>query len=315
MLQPLIWGVAFSIIAFYGLKPFGGMKSPLISVALFAICGLSIGILITLVKRYVSLDNPNKVKVTDILKNIEVSDMRCIPVEVRGVVVGRGTVGWQFDPDFYLKDESGLIYIHHDRIKPFSNIVFAMKTLNKYMDKTVVIKGWYRRFPTPFIELQSIDDEILNPKKGRLLFWKSLATFALILTFTFTWFDQSESIPFSSMSSLSFTSIIDIKGKQMTCIVDQMKKEYSDFPGTVDGVAFAELMNDKTILRVTLPVANSSKKVSDNYFIEFISDSEQGWENSFGSFLTTKVKSKANVFDNKNNKLFVLNLLPCKEEL
>ena len=91
--------------------------------------------------------------VADLLGEVKVSHVTSIPGIVNGKIIGRGNPGCIFNEDFVVKDETGIIYLDYNQPLNIINKVFALFKSESYFDKEVMVKGWYRRNPVPYIEI------------------------------------------------------------------------------------------------------------------------------------------------------------------
>lgn len=95
-------------------------------------------------------------KVTDLLGEVKVSGITSVPCIVNGEIIGRGNPGYIFSEDFVLRDDTGIIFLDYSQPLAIINTLFALLKSNKYINKTVEIKGWYRRYPVPYVEIHTI---------------------------------------------------------------------------------------------------------------------------------------------------------------
>lgn len=135
----------------------GALKETLLAAAvpgIFAgVLGLSLGAFIRLLKTYPS-GRFFHYSVASLLKLIKVSPVRSYPVTLKGHILGRGEAGNIFSEDFVLRDQTGIIYLNHE---PFGlNILFALFRYKKFQGKEVKVTGWYRRSPSPYVEVKNI---------------------------------------------------------------------------------------------------------------------------------------------------------------
>lgn len=91
--------------------------------------------------------------VADLVGELEVSHIRCIPVELDGEIIGRGVPGLFWSKDLVLQDESGFITLIYRQPLGFIDTLFGMFRAEHLVGKKGRIKGWYRRGPAPYIEL------------------------------------------------------------------------------------------------------------------------------------------------------------------
>lgn len=96
--------------------------------------------------------------VIDLVTNIKVSPVRCVPAVIEGHIVGRGVPGYYFSEDLFFQDKTGLMYIDYKSGFRLVDFIFALWGAKKLMDKPVRIRGWYRRGPSPFLQVDRIED-------------------------------------------------------------------------------------------------------------------------------------------------------------
>lgn len=94
-----------------------------------------------------------------LLKRVKVSDIRPVPCTVRGTVIGRGVPGYILSEDFVLMDDTGIIFLDYRQPLKIWEMLFALLRADRYQGKKVLVNGWYRRGPTPFIQVKSIQCE------------------------------------------------------------------------------------------------------------------------------------------------------------
>ena len=119
---------------------------------------LIVGLFITLVLSFIKFkrrhkNNYEKTTVSNLLGEVKVSDVTCIPCELKGTIIGRGNPGCIFNEDFVIKDETGIIFVDYNQPLYIVNKIFALFKLQQNFDKEVTIKGWYRRSPVPYVEV------------------------------------------------------------------------------------------------------------------------------------------------------------------
>jgi len=95
--------------------------------------------------------------VRQLVSNVKVSPIRCEAAVLEGQIVGRGMPGYYFGEDLYFQDGSGLMYVDYRSGIPFGNFFFAIARVKKLIGQQVRIIGWYRRGPTPFIQVHRIE--------------------------------------------------------------------------------------------------------------------------------------------------------------
>ncbi|MFX1392609.1 MAG: zinc metalloprotease HtpX [Promethearchaeota archaeon] len=117
---------------------------------------IGFGVLIKTTFKYKNGFEPRKV--VDLVTYVKASPIRTIPAILEGTIVGRGVPGYYFGEDMLLQDETGLIYVDYESLFPlFGNLIFAMRTIKKYIGYKVRVIGWYRRGPSPYFEIKMIE--------------------------------------------------------------------------------------------------------------------------------------------------------------
>ncbi|MGM0442065.1 MAG: M48 family metalloprotease [Elusimicrobiota bacterium] len=103
--------------------------------------------------------------VVSLLKKVKVSAVRPVPCKVEGTLIGRGVPGLIWSEDFIMQDETGIIFVDYKQPLPLWDFFFGLLKGKEYKNKEVEIKGWYRRFPVPNIEIRAI--RLPNGKKKK----------------------------------------------------------------------------------------------------------------------------------------------------
>ncbi|MGQ0825491.1 MAG: zinc metalloprotease HtpX [Actinomycetota bacterium] len=95
-------------------------------------------------------------EVTGLLTAIEAGPVRGIPVNVRGHIIGRGMPGYVLSADLVVQDESGFVPLLYRNPIPFASGIFGLFVAPKWLGQEVLASGWYRRMPSPVIELREV---------------------------------------------------------------------------------------------------------------------------------------------------------------
>jgi heat shock protein HtpX len=105
--------------------------------------------------------------------------MRAVPAIMEGKIVGRGIPGYYFSEDMYFQDETGLMYVDYRFGIGIVDLIFSLRTVKRIVGQRVRIKGWYRRGPSPYIQVDTIETELgrrhRNYAKHLRYFWAVLA--------------------------------------------------------------------------------------------------------------------------------------------
>ncbi|MFW9970915.1 MAG: zinc metalloprotease HtpX [Candidatus Odinarchaeota archaeon] len=94
--------------------------------------------------------------VLDLVTNVKVSPIRNIPTFLEGKIVGRGIPGYYFSEDMYFQDNTGLLYVDYRFGIGIVDLIFSLRTVKRLIGQRVRIKGWYRRGPNPYIQVDTI---------------------------------------------------------------------------------------------------------------------------------------------------------------
>lgn len=95
----------------------------------------------------------------ELIRDLEVSEMKPRAVRLRGKILGRGLPGAFWSPDLVLQDASGILFVLYRQSVPFARLLFAITVASGYTNKEVTIDGWYRRGLKPYIEMSAITTE------------------------------------------------------------------------------------------------------------------------------------------------------------
>lgn len=97
-----------------------------------------------------------KMKIASLLARIKVSKVRPVPVTLTGKIIGRGVPGYMFSEDMVMRDATGIIFLDYRQPLSILEFFFALLRTDRYIGKEVVLQGWYRRAPVPFIEVKTL---------------------------------------------------------------------------------------------------------------------------------------------------------------
>jgi Zn-dependent protease with chaperone function len=118
-------------------------------------------------------------EVVDLVTNVKVSPIRTVPAILEGKIVGRGVPGYYFSEDMYFQDNTGLMYVDYRFGIGIVDLIFSLRTVRRLVGQRVRIKGWYRRGPSPYIQVDTIESEsgrrFRNYSKHFRYIWAALA--------------------------------------------------------------------------------------------------------------------------------------------
>ena len=103
--------------------------------------------------------NYTEKKITDLLGEVKVSNITSVACVLEGQLIGRGDPGCIFDENFILQDDTGIIFLDYNQPLTVVNKIFAVFRSSAYIGKKIRLKGWYRRFPVPYVEIYEMSVE------------------------------------------------------------------------------------------------------------------------------------------------------------
>ena len=95
-------------------------------------------------------------RVASLLGRLDASPVTGLPVSIRGRVTGRGMPGYVLSPDLVVQDDSGFVPVLYTQPWPFARTLFGLLRVPELLDQEVVVRGWYRRSPSPVVELREL---------------------------------------------------------------------------------------------------------------------------------------------------------------
>lgn len=115
--------------------------------------------------------------IAELLEDTVSSGMRPRAVRIEGWITGRGDPGMFWSPDLLLRDDSGTIFLYDRESIPFSRMLL-IPDASGMIGQPVTVEGWYRREPTPYVEISKISCEG-EPELRSSSRWIQLAVAAL----------------------------------------------------------------------------------------------------------------------------------------
>ncbi len=113
--------------------------------------------------------------VTSLLERVDAGPVAGIAVEVRGRIIGRGMPGYVLSPDLVVADGSGFVPLAYRQPVPFVASLFGLLRVPEWLGHDVVARGWYRRMPSPVIELRDVE-ALDGSRRSRT--WRWVARYA-----------------------------------------------------------------------------------------------------------------------------------------
>lgn len=94
--------------------------------------------------------------ISSLLRKVKVSSVRPVPVRLQGRIIGKGVPGLVWSEDFVLQDKTGILFMDYRQPWRIWEFFFGLLRAGAYQGAEVVVTGWYRRAPVPYLELKSI---------------------------------------------------------------------------------------------------------------------------------------------------------------
>jgi Zn-dependent protease with chaperone function len=95
--------------------------------------------------------------VAALLGQVKVSPVRPVPATLTGEIIGKGVPGLIWSEDFVIRDQTGILFLDYQQPLAIWNFLFGLLRAGSYQGKTVRVKGWFRRGPTPYLEIYHLD--------------------------------------------------------------------------------------------------------------------------------------------------------------
>ena len=104
---------------------------------------------------------------------------------LEGKIIGKGDPGCIFSEDYIVKDKTGILFVDYKQPLRILDKIFSIFKSAKYVDQDVIIRGWYRRNPTPFIEIYEWEalgeHKKIYTYKTKLVCYAIMAIISLVL--------------------------------------------------------------------------------------------------------------------------------------
>lgn len=147
----LLLGGGAGVALMYPAMADGSPRAPLIAIGA-ALLGLGLGLVIRLKFMYPG-GHFRDDTVANLVSQVKVSAIRCIPARLRGTVIGRGIPGLYWSEDLVLEDDTGFMVLDYRQPIGLFEALFGWLRAEKFIGQALTVTGWYRRFPRPFLEV------------------------------------------------------------------------------------------------------------------------------------------------------------------
>jgi Zn-dependent protease with chaperone function len=95
--------------------------------------------------------------VATLLGQVQVSPVRPVPATVTGTIIGKGVPGLIWSEDFVIRDSTGILFLDYQQPLAIWSWLFGLLRAERYQGKEVRVKGWFRRAPTPYLEIYQME--------------------------------------------------------------------------------------------------------------------------------------------------------------
>jgi heat shock protein HtpX len=122
--------------------------------------------------------------IADLIGTIKVSPVRPIPTVTKGAVIGKGVPGLFWSEDVVMRDATGIMFIDYDFGIGFINTLFGIFKAKELSGKNIEVWGWYRRGPSPYIQVHKIkllDGSGKSFGNYKKMFWNIAGIILIIL--------------------------------------------------------------------------------------------------------------------------------------
>jgi Zn-dependent protease with chaperone function len=145
---PLIFAGPYLFVSFQA-----GTVPPLVFP--LALASLGLGFFIRVLYSYRGGEFP-PYRVSGLIKNVKVSGIRPVPTTLKGKVIGKGVPGLIWSEDLVLQDPTGFIFLDYRQPLRIIELLFGLFRVPNLVGQEVIVKGWYRRCPMPFLEMKEL---------------------------------------------------------------------------------------------------------------------------------------------------------------
>jgi Zn-dependent protease with chaperone function len=121
--------------------------------------------------------------VASLVGHVKVSPVRPVPCTVRGHIIGKGVPGLIWSEDFVLRDPTGILFLDYKQPLAIWSWLFGLLRAGRYQGKEVTVKGWFRRAPTPYLEIYHLETtDGSQPSRTCYTYWAVMIGWALVAT-------------------------------------------------------------------------------------------------------------------------------------
>jgi Zn-dependent protease with chaperone function len=120
--------------------------------------------------------------VAALLGHVNVSGVRPVQVTLTGQIIGKGVPGLIWSEDFVLQDPTGILFLDYRQPLAIWSWLFGLLRAGQYQGKEVCVRGWFRRAPVPYLELDHL--EVMDgslPNRGCYTSYVTFGWYAFLL--------------------------------------------------------------------------------------------------------------------------------------
>lgn len=171
--MPLL-GLLAGVVA--GLAMAGASEQAAVLTVALAVGGGALGNLVRVLFAYPK-NQFKSANVADLVGEVKVSNVRCRPATLRGRIIGRGIPGLYWSEDLVIQDQTGFMVMDYRQPLRIFEFLFGLFRADSFQGQDVVAQGWYRRYPSPYLELWRVqlpDGTIHTCHNWAYQFWGSI---------------------------------------------------------------------------------------------------------------------------------------------
>ncbi|HEY3269186.1 MAG TPA: zinc metalloprotease HtpX [Armatimonadota bacterium] len=121
-----------------------------------AVVGLGLGWLVKTAICYPAVHPQVRTVESLVTEEINVSHVHPLPCCIEGTIIGRGVPGLFYSSDLVLHDGTGFLTMIYRQPFHILEFLFGWLKGGQYQNRKARVFGWYRRGPSPWFEIQSV---------------------------------------------------------------------------------------------------------------------------------------------------------------
>jgi len=119
--------------------------------------------------------------VAALLGHVNVSGVRPVQVTLTGQIIGKGVPGLIWSEDFVLQDPTGILFLDYKQPLAIWTWLFGLLQAGRYQGKEVIVQGWFRRAPTPYLEIYQLETaDGSEPPRMSYTYWATMVGWGFI---------------------------------------------------------------------------------------------------------------------------------------